>query len=104
MPCNSVETTSVEFDLKHTSLGLFQKAMESLGYRAQDATTYADENGNVCEFVNGKLKQTFRYGKKLDEAEIKVAYANQVVRYAAKRMGWKVDTKTNKKGRIKKTQ
>jgi hypothetical protein len=112
-PCNTVQNSTVNLELKAENITLLKAALESLGYAAYEQNTElhftaaswrSDEYGDVRgTFVNGKLELTGeRYAVARFEREInavKKAYSVQVVQSQAKKFGWKL--KQKKQGELK---
>jgi hypothetical protein len=93
MPCNSIQTSSVNLELKVENKSFLLAALKSLDYSAAEigeTVTFATRQGVRGVFANGKLTVTGRYGaaEQFDTNPIKVAYSHQVLKASAKRFGW----------------
>jgi hypothetical protein len=111
MPCDSVQTSQVSFNLQATDLKLLKTALEGLGYRVthneqQKSLSFSKGYGELTGiFQNGKFNVEVRssYGNEPDfnVNSIKVAYSKEVVRHTANRFGWKLSDKgVNKNGNL----
>jgi hypothetical protein len=95
MPCDSIQTSSVNLELKADNKTFLLAALKSLDYSAAEigeTVTFATRQGVRGVFANGKLTVTGRYGaaENFDTNPIKVAYSHQVVKATAKKFGWTI--------------
>ena len=94
-PCDTIQLSTVEFDLMHTDIWLLQMALEKLGYtvkKKKDTLTFESDGFDFIagKFEDGKVEVTFDARKKFDVNSVKRAYSSEVVRYAARKAGWQV--------------
>lgn len=102
MPCNTIQTSTVQAELKNINIRLLKKALEAMGFTVNEKDgyltfygTYKETGGNhVGTYQNGKFKEQVRgYSEPLEINAIKRAYSAQIVQQAANSFGWKL-TKT----------
>ena len=96
MPCNEGRTVSTV--MAKADLDILKRTLERRGYRVtkHDTSLSIHQNGDyVGEYKNGELtaQQTWGGEPLLDGAAVKRAYAEEVVRTAAKRYGWEYKAK-----------
>lgn len=102
MPCDSIQTSTVELLSKSTDLKLLQKALGALGYNVSITATGLQFRhprtgmSGTYETATGKLSAVGRTD--LDVKEIKRAYGKQIVLATAKQEGWQVTWATNNDG------
>lgn len=95
MPCDSIQTNSV--DLQITQPDVLKAALEAEGITVQAVANglqwFDETTRRWVTFSAGTLTYQTTAGDQLDEAElvnrIKRTYSAQVVRTVAARMGWK---------------
>ena len=101
MPCDSVVTTTCELLSTSTDVHLLAEGLRSLGYQVRETENGLQfTNGTVSgtyDKASGRLQSASRYDK-LDTAQVKRAYSEQVVNSQAKKFGWKIQWKTNAAG------
>ena len=101
MPCWTIQTTTVELELKAENQAHLKAALESMGYRVQaneqnQTLTFQNRNGTLNgSFVDGKLKLDGRDSEvaNFDINAVKRAYSTQVVKSQAKKFGWEIKQK-----------
>jgi hypothetical protein len=100
LPCNTVQTSTVEFNAQSTSVSILSDALRALGlevYQEDGAIGFSGGNGRgTYNAATGKLSLR-SYGS-LDAAAIKRAYSEQVVISQAKKFGWQLSWKVNASG------
>ena len=106
MPCWMVNETTLDFS--NPDEGLLKAALEELGFTVHSkaqANEYgyafsADHFGpsySVCVKHDGTVITNGPEVSKFDMNQVKRAYSRQVVGSAAKRLGWNVKKKNNRK-------
>jgi len=99
MPCDTIQLSKVTFSLENTNESLLIKAMENMGFTHQ---------GNM-QFIKGQMNATFKDGQmttqtygsaKLDQAELKRQYSTEVVKFTARKFGWKLKEKSKGKFQV----
>lgn len=93
MPCDTIQTSEV--DLKNPNMTLLMKALHEKGLNpklSQDGQSISFRGGT---FQNGTLEIRSNIG--IEASEIKIAYSEQIVGYAAKQFGWKLEVDTKAK-------
>lgn len=98
MPCNTIQTSQVEFLAKSTNPELLAEALRALGY-----TVFI--NGHFTQFTKGYQTGTYNaltgqltMPQQWDGNEIKRAYSREIVNSQAKKNGWKVSWSVNENG------
>jgi len=92
MPCDTIQTTTVDFG--KADHALLAKALKELGWNvtavAADGIEANNARGESLEFSDGRFEISGNgYSTPvLDEKEVRRAYSRQVVNYAAQRFGW----------------
>lgn len=96
MPCDTIQTSQVEFLAKSTDASLLEAGLRALGYTVETygAITRFSRYGRTAtyEHMTGKLTMPEEW----DSNAVKRAYSEQVVNTTAKKNGWKVEWSTNK--------
>jgi hypothetical protein len=85
MPCDTIQTS--ELELKNPNIKLLMDALSQLGLNPQHDTQSGRISFRGGYWHNGTLT-TASYG--VEAQDIKVAYSRQIVGYAAKQFGWKL--------------
>jgi hypothetical protein len=91
MPCWTVSTTTVEWGIQ-TDLNLLKTALESIGYVVSienDTLVARNEYGGYVQFSFGSLTFSKVLGKDFN-AQVKRAYSEEVIKYAAKKQSWQL--------------
>ena len=98
MPCWTIQTTSIKFGEK-TDVSALADAIRAMG-----GNVWSQTSKSLDFALDRSLRGTFRNGilqasgaTKLDHAWVKRAYAEQVLRKAAKKKGWTVKRVKGKK-------
>lgn len=98
MPCDTIQTSTVEFLATSTDVSLFIAALKAQGYQVSTYDTtvnfYKYGRSGQYESTTGRLQLPEEW----DGNEIKQGYAEQVVTSQAKRQGWKLEWTTNNQG------
>lgn len=98
MPCDTVQTSKIEFLAKSTDVSMLIAALKAQGY---DVTTY---NTTITFYKYGRYGQydsqtgRLQLPQEWDGSEIKRAYSEEVVSSQLKRQGWKFEWTTNADG------
>lgn len=102
MPCNTIQTTTVEFLSKSTDIKLLKRALESIGYYVTETAqglTFSHQFNRMSGFYDKTTgRMNARGSEKLDIDEVKRAYGKQVVIQTAKQEGWQLSWSTNEAG------
>lgn len=105
-PCDTIQTSNVEFNLEKTDRVLLKLAIEALGYKVNvsaDATIkFTNQYDIDGEFRNGKLVTKMPSGREFDVNRLKRAYSEQVVNKVARQYGWKMKQKAPGKYQVQK--
>jgi hypothetical protein len=90
MPCNTIIKNSVE--LKVANQAVLKRALEADGWSVVErrGVIYATKNGRAIEIGNGKA--TVVQGNEDLVNKVKVAYSKQVVKIAAAKFGFKLQS------------
>jgi len=98
MPCDTIQTSKVEFLATSTDLDLLTKSLEALGYEVR-------RSGNMIRFSKygrqGSFNKTtgeLTLDSNWDGNEIKRGYSEQIVQSQADKHGWKISWSTNDDG------
>lgn len=89
MPCDTIQTSEV--DLTNPNIKLLMDALhfKGLNPKLHDNNRITFRNG---QFADGKLTiRSSGYGSTETAESIKIGYSEQIVRYAAKQFGWKLE-------------
>lgn len=102
MPCDSIQTAQVNFNLDATDLNLLKLALEGLGYTVSQVGSklnfYLDRKQASGTWENGKFSaRVYGSADEFDVNEVKRAYSKEVVKYASKRFGWTLKETTQNK-------
>jgi len=97
MPCDTIQTNQVEFNLEHTDINLLKAALESLGFNVRQPS-----NGRLVfynssssgSFHDGLLDTQSSFGE-FDVNAVKRAYSEQIIKATSKRFGWDLKKKPN---------
>lgn len=97
MPCDSIQTVTISWTEK-TDTKLLGKAFEALGYKlhtgiaSTTGLTATNSSGHTISYdgLTKRISLSGRYGVRLDEAQVKKAYAKEVVNHTARVQGWKI--------------
>ena len=98
MPCNTIQISSVVFDLDKIDMDIFSKTVEKMGFQRVSATAWQSyESADTIQFEKktGKFRYN-SYSKSESEiatrtTEIKKGYGKQVAREVAAKYGWSID-------------
>ena len=103
MPCDTIQLSSVKFNMQATDLKIFEDGLRAIGYQyGKDyqgvpffSKTLAGGQTITGQFKNGEVKLTFPEGMNEGDitAEIKRAYSTEVVKTQAKKFGWQLKEK-----------
>jgi hypothetical protein len=96
MPCDTIQESTVE--LKNPNIKLLMDALTSLGLNPRHNAVNGRISFTNGRFENGQITLRSRSyeDNPLTADAIKVAYSQQIVGYAAKQFGWKVEDVTAK--------
>jgi len=94
MPCNTIQRSRVSFELRAENIDLLAEALRVQGFAVQqneETLRFSDANV-VGSFVNGKLSLSGEKSavSRFDRNAVKRGYSHQIVKAAAKRMGWEL--------------
>lgn len=98
MPCDSIETTTVEFLPTSTDVKLLVAALRAQGYQVSEynsVVTFA-KYGRRGQYNGATGELTLP--ESIDGNEIKRAYSEQVVTQQANEHGWEIEWNTNEDG------
>jgi hypothetical protein len=90
MPCDTIQSS--ELELTNPNITLLMQALKELGLNPR-----LDSSRNAIYFRNGNWQDGTltvtgnAYSNTTSAEEIKVAYSRQIVGYAAKQFGWKLE-------------
>jgi hypothetical protein len=85
MPCDTIQTSEV--DLKNPNMSILMQALHNKGLNPR-----LSSDGQSIAFTGGTFKNgVIETRGNLEASEIKIAYSEQIVNYAAKQFGWKVE-------------
>lgn len=98
MPCDTVQTSKVEWLATSTDTDLLMKGLTALGYDVEKRgnVIYFSKYGRTGTFDKATGKLTL--DSSWDGAEIKRAYSEQIVESQASKHGWKISWSTNADG------
>lgn len=98
MPCDSIETTKVEFLAKSTDIKLLVAALRAQGYQVSEfnsmVTFYRYGRRGQYNGATGELTLP----ESVDGNEIKRGYAEQVAEHVANENGWELQWTVNEDG------
>lgn len=99
MPCNTIQTSKIEFKADATNVDLLSDALRALGFnvnRQGDVLGFSKSGAyGKYAITSGELEVASPF---LDAAAVKRAYSEQVVMSQAKKFGWQVSWKVNSSG------
>lgn len=104
MPCDTIQTTTIQAELKNINWKLLKKALEAMGFNVNEKngmlTFYGVHKDTGTHhsggYANGKfVEQVQGSAKPLEVNAVKRAYAAQIVQVGAAQFGWKL-TKSGK--------
>ena len=95
MPCDTIQRSSVNLELKADNKQYLLAALKSLGYSVSESrgvVSFTTPDGTIGQFVNGQLKVSGYYGaaERFNVNPIKRAYSTEVVKSAAVEFGWEI--------------
>ena len=103
MPCDTIQTMTVETELKNINWRLLKKALEAMGFRVTEVreghlvfSGVHKDTGiyHTGSYKDGKFKEEIESGMApLEINAVKRAYSAQVIQTSAQSFGWKL-TKT----------
>lgn len=104
LPCWTIQSSEVSFDLEHTDINLLKLALEGLGYNViQNKEGLLFNKPGITGTYNattGKINADVRSGLQLGVNEVKRAYSKEIVRFTAKKFGWSISGDLEK-GKVK---
>lgn len=102
MPCDTIQTATVQSELKNINIRLLKKALEAMGFTVNEKDGFLTFYGTYKEtgqrhvgtYQNGKFKEQVKgYNTPLEINAVKRAYSAQIVQQTAKSFGWKLTKK-----------
>jgi hypothetical protein len=109
LPCDTIQTSQVNFKMEVTNTDLLKSGLEGLGYRVtvtQRGLSFS-KAGEQGTFENGQFNATIqrsRYSnsEEFDVNAVKRAYSKEIIKYTSKRFGWAMEEDSETAGKIKK--
>jgi hypothetical protein len=100
MPCDSIQTSKVQFIQGVTDIDTLIKAMKKHGYsvtKNRNGFDYYHSNGDQGSFNSktGEFTTTGYYTKGVDVDSIKRGYSHEIVAQTAEGFGWQIEWSTN---------
>jgi len=100
MPCDTIQTVTVEAELKNINWKLLKKALEAMGFTVNAKEGFLTFYGvhketgtyHVGTYQNGKFSEKVSGNNDpLEINAVKRAYSHQIIKSAASTFGWKLN-------------